>query len=1031
VLTAPLDVRHSEVTPHTSSGEPSDPTGGDVHAADDGPDAASGALRVDVLGPLRLYVTGRHTEVSGQRRRSLLALLALSAGRVLSTDYLVDALWSEHSPDNAAAALHSHISRLRRDLGPAATRLRRQGAGYALELGPDELDAAVARQLAGSVTTLLGTDPPRAAAVAREALDLWRGQALEEFPEVAPLAADAVGLSELHVRLCDDALEARLLCADRSVTADAAAAADAQPLRERTVTLLMRALAAEGRTAEAMAVASAYRRRLADETGLDPGPGLPSLEREIATGTLLAVPAPAPMRAQTRRRTIVRPSGPMVGRERDAEELHRLLASYPVVTVTGPGGVGKTRLALDVAAALGERDTGDAVLVTLAAIAEARRVPDGVASTLGLRLAGETTPTGVADTLAGEQMLLVLDNCEHVVSACRELVTALRSRAPGVRVLATSRVSLHAPGEFVIRLQPLPLPRDDTDHEGLARQPSVQAFVEHARRRRSGFTLSRTDAGPVVEVIRRLDGLPLAIELAAGQLAVMPVEALRDRLGRALDALSADRPEDDSRHRTLRTTVSWSYRLLAPGERALLRALAPFPGGVDLATVEHLATETVPGTDPLVVLSRLVDASLVAADPTGGRYLLLDTVRTFLLDELEADAERRAAEDRFLAWARQAAHEIGAALSGPDEPAADRRLRADLPNLRAARDLARSRRDLDLSVDITLALDDASVWRGLRELWFWSLGLVDDPELAGHVHEVAVFGSAAEAAWLLGDLERSWQLARHGLELAAAREVPEDQQRRCWGAMGAVALFRGDFAVSTDAYLRSAATYPNPGVLIAAAALGAIYTGDQATAAQLITRAAESIRQQPNGTTSAFLEYVRGELAAGDDPEAAIALYSAAVNEARRCGAGFVEGVAMVGLASVWTRTGDVVAAAEGFRFLLEYWQTTGNRIQFWTTARNVAWLLLEHGYQRTAALLLAAADADESAATLEDGMTERLRCAYSDLEAALGVSALEEIRRDAQTLPPADVVHLARRDLNALVDRAASLPGRSGLPPG
>jgi len=1027
-----------------------------VGPADDTGDPPA-ALRVDVLGPLRLGVAGQHVEVPGQRRRTLLALLALSAGRVLSSDYLVDALWSEDPPDNAGAALHSHVSRLRRDLGPAASRLRRQGAGYALELGPDELDATAARKLAGSVSTLLNTNPPRAAAVAREALGLWRGQALEEFPEVAPLAADAVGLSELHVQLRDDALEARLLCADRSVTADAAAAADALPLRERTVTLLMRALAAEGRSAEAMAVASAYRRRLADETGLDPGPGLPSLEREIAAGTLVAVPAPAvdaapsqtsvmspapapatastgasaASRTQTRRRSVVRPSGPMVGRERDAEELHRLLASYPVVTVTGPGGVGKTRLALDVAAALGERDAGDAVLVTLAAIAEADRVPDGVASTLGLRLAGETTPTGVADALAGERMLLVLDNCEHVVSACRELVTALRSRAPGVRVLATSRVSLHAPGEFVIRLQPLPLPRDDTDLERLARQPSVQAFVEHARRRRGGFTLSRTDVGPVVEVIRRLDGLPLAIELAAGQLAVMPVEALRDRLGRALDALSADRPEDDSRHRTLRTTVSWSYRLLASGERALLRALAPFPGGVDLATVEHLATETVPGTDPLVVLSRLVDASLVAADPTGGRYLLLDTVRTFLLDELEADAERTAAENRFLAWARQAANEIGAALSGPDEPAADRRLRADLPNLRAARDLARSRGDLDLTVDVTLALDDASVWRGLRELWFWSLGLVDDPELAGHVHEVAVFGSAAEAAWLLGDLERSWQLAQQGLELAAARKVPEDQQRRCWGAMGAVALFRGDFAVSTDAYLRSAATYSNPGVLIAAAALGAIYTGDQATAAQLVTRASEAIRHRPNGTTHAFLEYVRGELAAGDDPEAAIALYRAAVDEARLCGAGFVEGVAMVGLASVWTRTGDVVAAAQGFRFLLEYWQTTGNRTQFWTTARNVAWLLLEHGYQRTAALLLAAADADESAATLEDGMTERLRRAYADLEAALGPSALAEIRRDAQTLPTTDVVQLARQELSALVDRAASLPSRSGVPPG
>jgi len=1019
-----------------------------VHPPDQGIGAGTGALRVDVLGPLRLCVGGRYLEVPGQRRRSLLAVLALSGGRALSADFLIDALWSGGPPDNAGAALHSHVSRLRRDLGPAASRLRRQGAGYVLDLAPEELDAAVARRLARSVTGLLDTDPRRAAAVAREALDLWRGHALEEFPEVAPLAADAVGLSELHVQLRDDELEGRLRGGDRSVTADAAAAADAQPLRERTVTLLMRALAAEGRTADAMAVASAYRRRLADETGLDPGPGLPTLEREIAAGTLAATPrsapdaapasttdataaAPAPAPARTPTRTVVRPAGPMVGRERDAEELHRLLASYPVVTVTGPGGVGKTRLVLDVAATLGDRDAGDAVLVTLAAVADADRVPDAVASTLGLRLAGHTSPAGVADALAGQQLLLVLDNCEHVVSACRELVTALRSRAPGVRVLATSRVSLHAPGEFVIRLQPLPLPRDDTDHDGLLRQPSVQAFVEHARRRRGGFTLNSVDAGPVVEVIRRLDGLPLAIELAAGQLAVMPVEALRDRLGRALDALSAERPEDDSRHRTLRTTVSWSYRLLSPGERAVLRALAPFPGGTDLATVEQLATETVPGTDPLVLLSRLVDASLVAADPTGGRYLLLDTVRTFLLDELDADDERTQAEDRFLAWARQAAHEIGVGLSGPDEPAADRRLRADLPNLRAARDLARSRGDLDLRIDITLALDDASVWRDLRELWSWPLGLVDDPDLSGHGREVAVLGSAAEAAWLLGDLERSWQLAWHGLDLAAARGVPEDQQRRCWGAIGAVALFRGDFAVSTDAYLRSAATYPNPGVLLAAAALGAIYAGDQPRAADLVARAAEAIRRRPNGTTSAFLMYVRGELAAGDDLEAAIALYSAAVDEARRCGAGFVEGVATVGLASAWTVTGDVVAAAGGFRFLLEYWQTTGNATQFWTTARNVAWLLLEHERERTAALLLSAADAAESAASLDEGIAERLRRTYADLDAVLGPAALAEIRREAQTVPAADVVRTARQELTALIDRAAGAPGRSGASSG
>ena len=393
--------------------------------------------------------------------------------------------------------------------------------------------------------------------------------------------------------------------------------------------------------------------------------------------------------------------------------------------MTGPGGVGKTRLAMDVAAEVADRRQGRVAVIALAAVTDPTRVPHAVVSTLGLQITGDIGVWSVADALAGQSMLLVLDNCEHVVSACRELVTALQLR--GVRVLATSRVGLHAPGEYVLRLQTLPLPDDGTDVPGLLRTPSVQAFVQHARRTRPDFVLTDADTGPVTEIVRRLDGLPLAIELAAAQLAALSVPALRDRLGRALDALTTERPAVDARHRTLRATIDWSYRLLAPPDRHLLSAVAAFPGGVDLTTMETLADELLPGIDPLTVITRLVDASLLVVDePAMTRYTLLHTVRQFLFDELDTGQQDLAIR-RFLAYIRRSALEIGTALHSPQEPDADRRLRAELANLRAARDLATARGDVELLIDLTLALDEASIWRGMPEVWTWSLELADDP----------------------------------------------------------------------------------------------------------------------------------------------------------------------------------------------------------------------------------------------------------------------------------------------------------------
>jgi len=981
--------------------------------------SAVARLDVGVLGPLQVRVDGRVVDVPGRRRQTALALLAMAGGRTVSVDALIDALWRDEVPDTGAQALHSQLSRLRGNLGPAAARLQRHGAGYALHLDPDELDATVVRRLAATVTDCIRSRPAEALAAARDAVALWRGTALGEFGDVAPLAADAVGLDELHKRLEDDLLEARLATGDTATVLDAAAAAAGDPLRERTVTLLMRGLAMEGRPAEAMQAAAAFRRRLAEETGLDPSPSLAELERDIASGALGAPAASG--------RRVARPQSPLVGREREREELHRLLASQATVTVTGPGGVGKTRLILDVVADLSERGTSDVEFVGLATLTAPERLPEAVGSALGLRLTADPSATMVAHALAGRSMLLVLDNCEHVAAAARELITEVQRRGPGVRVLASSRVSLHTPGEYVVRLQPLPLPRDTSRLQELAQQPSVRAFLAHAdRRQRGGFALSSDNAAAVIEVIRRLDGLPLAIELAAGQLTVLPIAALQQRLGRALDALAADRPDDETRHRTLRTTIDWSYRLLDDGERALLRAMATFPGGLDLDTVEGLAAETAGQVDPLVLLSRLVDSSLVVADQqAGARYSLLDTVRAYLLDTLDASGGRRAADQRFMRWARRTAQQIGQGLRSEAEPAADQRLRAELPNLRAARDLAGQYRDFDLRLDITLALDEASVWRDISELWVWSRELVTEPTLRGHRQEVAALGSAAEASWLLGDLVGARLLAQRGVQLAAQPGSSQSGQTdRCWSAAAAVALFQADFAGAQAAWLNAAATSSWPAGHLAGAALAAGYAGDLPAAEQLLAQARDANARIPSLADRAFIHYVAGEIAA--EPQDAAAEYTTAVELARRCGASFVNGVATVGLASMRNSLGQAGDAATLYTQLLDYWQRTGNETQLWNTARNAGVLLLENGSHRTAALLLIAADATPAASSVEEGTGDQILAALARLPQQLGSTQLAAIQDESRTMSRAELFQAAQ---DALRDVASRHPAASASP--
>lgn len=957
------------------------------HSACMSADRSVHAVRVDVLGPLALHVDGSPVVVPGPQRRALLAVLALDAGRVVGTERLVDALWPDDPPANADQALYNHVSRLRGHLKPYAERLQRRGSGYVLDLLPDELDVDEARRLAAA-------DRPR------EALALWRGPALEEFRALTGLEAEAVGLDELRLRLSDDLLEARLRTGDPAVAADAAAAVAADPLRERTVLLLVRALATEGRTPEAMDAAREYRTLLADETGLDPGPALAELEEQVAAG----------ITGPTVRHVVGRPDGPLVGRQQDREAVLRLLGSHAAVTIAGPGGVGKTRLALDVAAEVSSSSASDVVVADLAAVDRPDRLCQAVVSTLGLRVAGTVGANDVAAALAGRDLLLVLDNCEHLPDACRDLVTTVRRLAPGVRVLATSRVTLHVPGEYVLRIQPLPVPRSAADLDALRRQPAVRALVEHVRRRRPGFDLEPEDATDVVEVLRALDGLPLGIELAARQLSVMPIQAVRERLDRALDLATGRVGPDDDRQRTLRATIDSSYQLLGDDERALLRALAPFPGGVDLTTVEALAPS---GLDPVDLVHRLVDSSLVAPDPRSGRFRLLFTVRSFLLDELRSLRALSAAEARFAERCLAVAEAVGAASTGPDEDHADRMLRAELDNLRAAWDLAPAHGDL--RVPLLLALADAALWRDLREIWDWALELAADPALRDDPRRPAVLGVAAVGARLLGDLDLAETLAQQALD-AAGPEPDPVLVHRAWAEQGAVAHFRGEFDRARELWVRAAgAQQRTASACLASAALAMSYAGDGTAARGLLDQSHRLNRETRSVSQSAFTAYVEGELRVTAAPEQSIPHYVEAIDAARRCGAWFVDGVANVALASARARAGDVAGAAGTFGYLLDSWRRSGHTTQLWTTARNAAALLAALGRTRTAALLLICADAQPGAAAVSPAIARHSGRLFVPLDDVVEPTAVDGLRAEAELLTPAGVLELARSDLAAI----------------
>ena len=928
-------------------------------SASDLPEAMSDtelpAFRVNVLGPLALTVDDHDVDVPGAKRRATLALLALADGATVPSTDLVDAVWPDNPPKRARQALQSHVSRIRGHLDAAGERLEVVERGYRLRLRHGEVDVHLARDGLELAHRIAEDDPGGAAEQLVAVRQLWRGPVLAEFDGLLAIESQRFALDDL----CEEVDALLVRCALRAGDIDralrsAASATAAHPGSEASIRLRMQALAAAGRPAEALRFAAEFRRRMRDELGVEPTATLGELEREIATGnTLLDLHRSAAGTATRLVASIPLPTSAIIGREAEVAAARRLLDNERVVTVVGVGGVGKTRLAADLA----RRFDGDAHWVALAPLTDPAELPRVLAAALGLERTRGDVLDACTQLLGAGDDLLVLDNCEHVLEHARIVVTRLLRSCPTLTVLTTSRQRLGLAEECTFRLGPLAVPDPTAAHP--ERSPAVAVFLDRAQRVRPGFEPSSQDLADAIAIVRRLDGVPLAIELAAGRLSFLDIHDLRDRLDRALDLLRGGRRS--ARHQTLRGTLDWSYDLLPPDRRRLFRHLAVFPDGVDLTTAERVADEVGVDDDPVAALGHLVDASMLDADlDNEARYRMLETVRAFALERLDASSERDAAETRLLRWAAKRLAWIDDTLHTADEARADACLRRELANFRGAWTLAMRRGELDIAVDMIVSLDDAAQWRELPEVWSWAQTIADDDRLASSPRRAAALATASDFAWLQGDLARATELA----ESARACATDDEGRGRALLSASVTRLSQGDFRSAADLALAAGESTARPEHSKLVAALATAYLGDLEAAEAINTpaRPAAGITQQ------AEWEYTAAELAsiAGRYDEAE-GHYRRARELAHEVGSSFVAGLASVGLLTIFRSTGRHHEALRGYRDVLGYWQRAGNWIQVWITVRNVAELLIELDDTETANTLLMAAERAPGAPAVGD----------------------------------------------------------------
>ncbi len=953
-------------------------------------------VQFGVLGPLEASIDGAPVPLAGAKQRAALAILVLNANRVVSVEALRAGIWGEDAPETTTAALQVYLSQLRKLIEPVRgshSVILSRSPGYLLAVEPDQVDLLRFEAMTAKARKLMTEDRPvEARRLLHDAGALWRGPALADLALEPFAGAEVDRLEALRLAALEDRVDCDLAAGHaHGLVPELEALVAANPLRERLWAHLMVALYRSGRQADALRAYGRARRTLVDEYGIDPGPALRELERAIlAQDPALGAPTDLPAVVAPRIR-VPAAANPLVGRGAELAELTGRLRDPAVrlLTLVGPGGTGKTRLALEVATSAVDDFPGGVSFVRLAAVTDGALVVAAVAAVLEVREVPDQPLLDTVRTALGERpVLLVLDNFEQVLDAA-PVVASLLEAVPQLRVVVTSRTALRVSGEHEYAVPPLSLP--DLERlprpEALGRIEAVELFVARARSVRPGFALDDGNAEAVARICVRIDGLPLAIELAAARLKVLSPGAILQRLGHCLDLLTGGGRDLPDRQRTLRATIDWSFGLLAESEQQLLARLGVFVGSFSLDAAEAVCVGGPADPDVIDGLATLVDNSLVR--PAGGvvdlRFRLLETVREYAVERLHESSNEVRTDDLRRRHAGHFVHLAEAArpdLDGPDAPVLLEQLEADAANLRAAFEWAVGR-ELASAARLGVALRLFWLARGrLTEGREW-LASIDGSRLPPDLAAALAVTSGTLAYY-----QTDWDVAVSQLEagLAGSRAVGDPggaASALC--LLAGIAVMRGNAAsgaaLAEEALgiARGAGLYEPHVLALSASAIAAAVSGEPEHEKSLYEERlalvrARGDRRRTSGTLNTLAEIAldEGDLArARLWGEEALAL-------ARSMGA-LETRDALVTLARSALAERDVERAGELAREAIELSVALGQSFGLAASVRALAAVCAQRGQPERSVELFAAAERVSPVPAVEDVPLERDIMGYLD----------------------------------------------------
>ncbi|WP_433787043.1 BTAD domain-containing putative transcriptional regulator [Actinomycetospora sp. CA-101289] len=986
-----------------------------------------------VLGALEIVTEGHVLPLGGPKPRLLLAVLLARRGQVVSTDRLVDVLWADDAPATAVPTLQTHLSRLRRllETGPDGPGLENRPPGYRLAVPASAVDADRFEAGVDDARGLLSRDPPAARRAVDAALAEWSGSAFAEFADLDVVRAEAGRLEELRLVAHELAVDARLACGGhREVVGELEGLVDEHPLRERLWSQLMLALYRSGRPAEALRRAQQLRRLLREELGLGPTAEVRALENDILTEDPGLDRPPPPVRASAGARVDL---DALVGRTEDIDVVRAQLARSRLVTLTGPGGVGKTRLAHELVPELAPQAPDGVRWIELAAVRWPEAAIAALANELDLQRRPERSlEDSIVEALRHRGLVLLLDNCEHVLEAVAPLVSRILRWCPDVRILATSREPLGLPGEATYALAPLAVPASAAAPIGEVRSsPAVALFAARATAARHDFALDARSSAATAEICIRLDGLPLALELAAARVRSMTVAEIVERLDERFRLL-AGRHTPHTRRRDLLDVVDWSHGLLDPAEQALFARLSVFAGGFTLRRAEDVCSERgLHRADVAALLSALVDKSMVVAreveDET--RFRLLQTLRAFARTQLDARPEAEAIRLAHARASLDAARAAHGELGGPRERRWIQAIDREMDDLREAFATSLALGELDVALELVTSVREFA-FRTIRyEVCRWAEAVASVPEADGRPLFPIVLGMVAYGRFVRGELTGAVVAGRQAVESAARLGVPTTGLAE--RALGNALFYRGETEaalaamdrmvdvaeLSRDAGLTAHGFYMRS---VAATSLG-----DVTEARRLADLSCAAAERSGAPTARAQAAYATGLAWEREDPDRALRLLQESTRLAESAGNRWLRAFVRTEELSLRAARGDLAAAVAGYPDVVETWFRGGDWANQWLSLRHLFTIFTHLGRDEAAAVLHGAIDAAGATTALPfaPAEAERVVATVDTLRNRCGTAEFDRAVARGRTLRDEEVVQLTLETLAVLAGSARRTP--------